>query len=560
MKFNDFIITDIGFSNVNAAVINEKDIVFKKLVTGTGNWDATDIPDAKELKEPKQEILINKVEILDDKTVRCLATISNAGLEEPYYIKEVGVFIESNGVETLYSISTAKDEIEMPLEAEVGMYQINFNFYQKISTGDVNIRVANDAFVASEDFAVAKNDINEIKGDIFPSYTLELEKDINIQVKSNVVYGNGKFLALVENGYCVSENGEDWGSYTFENFSGEFIAGFIAGKFIVCGPEDKGIYISTTAEIGDWQHINGPGVLIKAAYEVNGRCFLVDEKGNLIEIMNNISSPAFRPVFESHLSGITDITYGNGKYIISTTKGLHSLDKDLISHGIIMNNEEGTFENLEFASVRYTGERFLTVTQEGKIYTSENSRNWENTASLNKTVTRQIEYLNGLFFIPCGRYVYVTKDGKDIESFIISLHDIIAVVNANNKVAFYDTRSRVSYVTVEKSLKNQVAELNSALDTTKSTLNSYISTNKIQKKLTTNYAIGTELAIAPSSNSRLALIIPTFGNINSFAYNVQILTVVPNSSKMKIQWLAKNDGTIVRSGNVDLEIILFPWE
>lgn len=105
-----------------------------------------------------------------------------------------------------------------------------------------------------------------------------------------------------------------------------------------------------------------------------------------------------------------------------------------------------------------------------------------------------------------------------------------------------------------------IAELNSALDTTKSTLNSYISTNKIQKKLTTNYAIGTELAIAPSSNSRLALIIPTFGNINSFAYNVQILTVVPNSSKIKIQWLAKNDGTIVRSGNVDLEIILFPWE
>ena len=102
--------------------------------------------------------------------------------------------------------------------------------------------------------------------------------------------------------------------------------------------------------------------------------------------------------------------------------------------------------------------------------------------------------------------------------------------------------------------------LNSDLDTTKSTLNSYISTHKIQKTTVRNYAIGTGLSITPSSNSRLALITPTFGNINSFAYNVQILPVVPNSNTLTIQWLAKNDGTIVRSGNVDLEIMLFPWE
>lgn len=329
------------------------------------------------------------------------------------------------------------------------------------------------------DTAVWKNtiDMEDVKRDLFPTYTLELEKDINIPaIKSNVVYGNGKYLSLEENGYCVSENGEDWNSYTYENFSGEFIAGFIAGKFIVCGPADKGIYISTTAEIGDWQHINGPRTLVKATYELNGRYFLVNEKGDLIEIMNNISSPAFRPVFESYLSDVTNIAYGNGQYIISTMKGLYHSNDGLVSLGIITNNDEdGEFENLNFASVRFAREQFLAVTQEGKIYTSENVRNWENTASLNKTVTRQIEYLNGLFFIPCGRYVYVTKDGKDIESFIISLHDIIAVVNANNKVAFYDTMSRVSYVTVEKSLKNQVAELNSALSSTASDLTAEMS-------------------------------------------------------------------------------------
>lgn len=139
----------------------------------------------------------------------------------------------------------------------------------------------------------------------------------------------------------------------------------------------------------------------------------------------------------------------------------------------------------------------------------------------------------------------------------------VAAINAN-----YDSITQLEQdignpadlTTDAKEVVGAVNELNSDLDTTKSTLNSYISTHKIQKTTVRNYAIGTGLSITPSSNSRLALITPTFGNINSFAYNVQILPVVPNSNTLTIQWLAKNDGTIVRSGNVDLEIMLFPWE
>ena len=189
MKFNDFIITDIGFSNVNAAVINEKDITFKKLVTGTGSWEVSEIPGAKELKEPKQEILISKVEILDDKTVRCLATISNVGLTESYLVKEVGVYIESNGKETLYSISTAKDEIEIPLESEVGMYQINFNFYQKISTGDINIRVANEAYVSSEDFNEIKKEVVDARKAIQGKGYTTLKDRINDIYEGNEIMG-----------------------------------------------------------------------------------------------------------------------------------------------------------------------------------------------------------------------------------------------------------------------------------------------------------------------------------------------------------------------------------
>lgn len=317
------------------------------------------------------------------------------------------------------------------------------------------------------DNTVWKNnmDIEDVKQDLFPSYTVEMERETDIPViKGNIVYGNGKYLAIAENGYCISENGVNWGRYDYENFSGEFIAGYIAGKFIVCGPPDKGIYISATAEIGDWQNLNGPGVTIKDVKEVNGRYFLIEEEGHLFEILNNISTPAFRPWYELYLSGITDMTYGNGKYVISTTKGLFYSSDEFTSLGPATNNGVSEFENLNFTSVRYAGKQFLAVTQDGNIYSSEDARSWVYKSTLNKTVTKQIEYLNGLFFIICGRYIYATKDGTEAKSFIASLYEMTGAVNAKNKIAFYDTESLVTYVSVEKSLKEQVHELNSALN------------------------------------------------------------------------------------------------
>lgn len=306
-------------------------------------------------------------------------------------------------------------------------------------------------------------DIGDLKQDLFSTYTLELEKDTDIPtIKSNIVYGNGKYLALTENGYCVSEDGENWGRYDYENFSGEFIAGYIAGKFIVCGPPDKGIYISATAEIGDWQNINGPGVAIKAIHEIKGRHFMIDKEGHLLEILNDISTPSYRPILESYVFGITDMTYGNGHYVMSTTSGLLRSSDDLVGIGKITDAYDADFINMNFMSVSYGNGKFITVTQDGKIYISEDKflNNWKHTFSLNNTVTKQIEYLNGSFYITCGRKIYATEDGKGAKSFIASLHEITATVNVWNKIALYDTESRVTYVYAEKRLREQVHELN----------------------------------------------------------------------------------------------------
>lgn len=109
-------------------------------------------------------------------------------------------------------------------------------------------------------------------------------------------------------------------------------------------------------------------------------------------------------------------------------------------------------------------------------------------------------------------------------------------------------------------LDGRIEELNADLETEKVSLKSYISGHKIQKTAARNYTIGTELAITSSSSARMALVLPTFGSINSYSYNVQMLAVSPNTNTLIIPLMAKNDGTIVRSGNVDLEVILLPWE
>ena len=314
MKLNNFIITNEGYNVVNSAIINAKDITFKKIEVGDGVWNNSDIPDATELIHTVQESLISDVRVMDDKTVQCVANISNKDLSDNYTVREIGVFVEVDGDDVLYSIATAKEEFQMYIEHEVGAMQIDFRFYQKISTGNITILQSNDSYVLKE--------------------TLE-----------------------------------------------------------------KSIYLENDIEEA------------------------VEEKTGFLR-----------------------------KFI---------------------------------------------------------SNAWEKV------------------------YAY-----------------------SHAKVCEYKKDANGNVTTVAEELD----QLNSDLDTTKSTLNSYISTHKIQKTTVRNYAIGTGLSITPSSNSRLALITPTFGNINSFAYNVQILPVVPNSNTLTIQWLAKNDGTIVRSGNVDLEIMLFPWE
>lgn len=398
MKFNDFIITDIGFSNVNAAVINEKDITFKKLVTGTGSWEVSEIPGAKELKEPKQEILISKVEILDDKTVRCLATISNAGLTESYCIKEVGVYIESDGGETLYSISTAKDEIEMPLELEVGMYQINFNFYQKISTGDINIRVANEAYVSTEDFEPVSKAVDEMIDNV----NIDQRDSGCDYIFSQIKFLNDNFIAISNSGRwaSISTNGENWEGT------------IVSGKYIYDITYGAGLYVSVGQEImtssdgKEWTKRGtiSEGSLLKVIYE-NNRFLAVGDWGLMMSSLDGIVWETIQvPTGEN----LREVIYEKQLYLAAGNKNtiLYSLD------GIQWSVAE-TDPNLKpnVGKIIYKNNIFVALCGDYAGY-SEDGIHWS-IASEFRARMNDICFGNGLF-VACGAAgaIYTSQDGK----------------------------------------------------------------------------------------------------------------------------------------------------
>lgn len=166
MKFKKFVATKTGKSLVVDAIANKKDITFKKIVVGSGSWENEELEDATNLKNTMQESLIGWMEIIDENTIKCYATIPNTGIEQEYNITEIGVIVEIDGEECLYAIATADEPVIMPLPENVGFYQIHINFYQKItSTSASQIIVSDDASVSVGIFLIWKKNVEDLMAD-----------------------------------------------------------------------------------------------------------------------------------------------------------------------------------------------------------------------------------------------------------------------------------------------------------------------------------------------------------------------------------------------------------
>lgn len=153
MKFKKFVPTKTGKKLVANAIANRNDILFKRLAFGSGIWNDSDLENAITLKDERQSSLIDTLDIIDETTIRCVASISNKDLESEYDITEIGLFVEIDEKEILYSICCSDEKVTMFTQAEAGFYQIKIGCLQKISsTSESKIYVSNESFISKEMF------------------------------------------------------------------------------------------------------------------------------------------------------------------------------------------------------------------------------------------------------------------------------------------------------------------------------------------------------------------------------------------------------------------------
>lgn len=107
-QFYKSIITNKGL-NLIAKTQTGARIQYTRIVTGDGQWSQdTNFSHVTNPKNQKQSIGISSIEIINSTTIRARGVLSNEGLSEGYYIREIGLFaLDPDEGEILYCIVTA---------------------------------------------------------------------------------------------------------------------------------------------------------------------------------------------------------------------------------------------------------------------------------------------------------------------------------------------------------------------------------------------------------------------------------------------------------------------
>ena len=165
--FNSAVTTDQGLALVADMIAGEQ-LVFTKLVTGSGVYDETEqertsLQEVTMLKEQRQEFAFSDVSKVTDTCVLLKTLISNVDLTEGYRMTEIGVYAKKSGEEgdgILYSISVAREADYIPHYNGFVAVEIIEEYYITVSdTAEVSIQLGSGASVLIEDFEKFKIEI-----------------------------------------------------------------------------------------------------------------------------------------------------------------------------------------------------------------------------------------------------------------------------------------------------------------------------------------------------------------------------------------------------------------
>lgn len=181
-EFYAAVTTDAGLA-LSADLLTGEQIVFTKLVTGSGVYDEQEmtrpmLQKAWQIREPKQQFEFSRIEKATDNCILLKTLMSNVSLTEGYRMTEIGIYAKKKGEEgegILYSISVAKEPDFFPCYNGLAAVEIIEEYY---------ITVSDAAYVSlqtSSSAAVLKEDLEKLKAEIQAELNQKIE-DLKKQI------------------------------------------------------------------------------------------------------------------------------------------------------------------------------------------------------------------------------------------------------------------------------------------------------------------------------------------------------------------------------------------
>ena len=151
--FNEAVITTAGLALDAKIRSGEAVAEFTRMGLGNGEYDETEELDgATALKSIRQSIGISSIKRTNETTVRLRVIVDNGGIEEGYYISELGIYAnDPDAGEILYSIATgvAGKMDYQPSQAELDGATSTIDVFTSVSNAECSVIAAGTVAASS---------------------------------------------------------------------------------------------------------------------------------------------------------------------------------------------------------------------------------------------------------------------------------------------------------------------------------------------------------------------------------------------------------------------------
>lgn len=358
---------------------------------------------------------------------------------------------------------------------------------------------------------------------------------------NEIVYGNGKYVAVCENNIYASTDKINW-DITF-NTGAKSVA--YGNGFIAVG--QNGLILTSPNGI-DWTDKMDTTMVNLSKIIYGGKFIIVGDGGTIITSENGNE---FTKQTSPSNADLKTVVYGNGKYIaVGYSRGYAS----------VVASEDGiTWTNVSLAAILSRKSIFDIAYGNGN-YVILDSTTLYVTADFTNVIVKRLDsvpttngkicYGKDRFIVSCRDKDYDSKNGTEWREITKELNCKLSNINYINSeiIGISSLRKliKLDIYTIDE-MKNDITELNSALEL-----------SKLQFIPKYDYSIGQPIEITPSQKERLALVFYTWNNHNSFVYTPMTSRIHANTTSFILDAVYKFDGTRITTGIIDIQIVLLP--